>query len=622
MQFITTSIPFICCLAALTSTTFADSGLAHEVLQRGFQDRVHETLEWRSDRVDPEVNPEAGGLYEIAAKLALEVDLDWASQRLVEVLESPRGDMFWMFPVTAVAYLGQGKLSDEADEALRRAWRTYMPQRGDTENHWIMYYVSIYLMAQLWPEHGPEDWFNGKSSAENRTEAREYISWWVNVTTSIGQGEYDSPHYLPEFLIVMAYLAAWAEEPDMRQRGRMMVDYLAVDYANSSLNGIHVGAHSRIVDRQIMEPWQGLSSYFGWLFFDNTPVLTNYGGLATAFAFAARHYEVPEVIHRIGTDRDSPFQHRELKRTRQRWRNADEKVGAVYKTTYLTRDYALGSDQGGLFSPIQQHSWSLVWDEADPRERHNRIFSIHPHWSAFELQMFFTEYPDSMPEGVTQQGKPTYMAADTFLGGSPYEQIHQEKDAVVVLYQISEEAPHQHINGLFSKDLDAIEEDDSGWIFARAANTFIAYYPLAEYSWKPIEGGGQRLYSPSANNGTILQAASADEFDSWGAFKQAIRELPLETQIYPVPRVEFTSLRGDAFICEFGQTPIVNGSPVNYEDWALFDGPFLQAQPHSRQLRMQHGNLVRDLDFRTLEIRDRVIEAEPAPFDLDSVRRR
>lgn len=615
-------IPLACLLVLIPAISASHHNLSHDALQQGLQNRIQESLQWRSDRIDPQTNPDEGGLYDIAAKLALGIDTEWASQRLVEVLDSPSGDMFWMFPVTAVAFLDQGQLDEHADAALRRAWRTYMPQRGDTENHWIMYYVSIYLMAQLWPEHGPEDWFNGKSSAENMVEAREYINWWINMTTSIGQGEYHSPHYLPEFMIMMAYLAAWAEEPDMRQRGRMMLDYLIVDYANSSLNGIHVGAHSRIVDRQIFEPWQGLSSYYGWLLFENTPVPANHGGLAIAFTFAAQHYELPPVIHRIATDRDEPFQHRERKRTRQRWRNAEDRVANVYRTTYLTSDYAIGSDQGGLFSPIQQHSWSLVWDEPDPRGVHNRIFSIHPHWSAFELQMFFTEYPDSMPEGVTQQGKPTYMADDTFLGGSPYEQIHQEKDAVVVLYKVGPDAPHQHINGLLSKDLDTIEEDDSGWIFAKAANTYIAYRPLADYSWKPIEGGGQRLYSPHANNGTILQAASCDEFENWDTFKQAIRELPVESEMYPTPRVEFTSLRGDHFICVFGENPIVNGNPVDYENWPLFGGPFLQADPYSRKLRMQHGELIRELDFRTLEIRDRVVEDEPAHFDLDSVRRR
>ena len=45
-------------------------------------------------------------------------------------------------------------------------------------------------MSQLWPDG---DWFNGKTSAQNMEEARQWIEGWVKLTTTRGQGEYDSP---------------------------------------------------------------------------------------------------------------------------------------------------------------------------------------------------------------------------------------------------------------------------------------------------------------------------------------------------------------------------------------------------------------------------------------------
>ena len=38
-------------------------------------------------------------------------------------------------------------------------------------------------------------------SAENLREAGDWITSWVKLTTSRGQGEYDSPHYMAMFLI-------------------------------------------------------------------------------------------------------------------------------------------------------------------------------------------------------------------------------------------------------------------------------------------------------------------------------------------------------------------------------------------------------------------------------------
>ena len=101
------------------------------------------------------------------------------SRRLEQILaDGPTGDMFWMYPVTAIAYLDRGQLTDSARMALRHAWQTYMPYRGDTENHWVMYYTSLYLMAQLWPDQAGDQWYTGKSSEENLREAAGWIESW------------------------------------------------------------------------------------------------------------------------------------------------------------------------------------------------------------------------------------------------------------------------------------------------------------------------------------------------------------------------------------------------------------------------------------------------------------
>src|ERR1035438_8621229 len=117
------------------------------------------------------------GYLNIAAKLKLHEDAALCSRRLEELLEAgPTGDMFWMFPITAVAYLDQGQLSDSARQALRRSFRTYMPYRGDTENHWLLYNTSLYLMAQLWLDQDGDQWYTGKSSTENMREAAATIA--------------------------------------------------------------------------------------------------------------------------------------------------------------------------------------------------------------------------------------------------------------------------------------------------------------------------------------------------------------------------------------------------------------------------------------------------------------
>jgi len=63
------------------------------------------------------------GYAEIAAKLWRHEDAAWCSKKLEELLAQPSGDMFWMYPVTAIAYLDQGQLTESSRQMLRRAIR-------------------------------------------------------------------------------------------------------------------------------------------------------------------------------------------------------------------------------------------------------------------------------------------------------------------------------------------------------------------------------------------------------------------------------------------------------------------------------------------------------------------
>ena len=78
-----------------------------------------------------------GGYFDIAARLTLGIDQRWVLARLDSLLsQPPRGDMFWMFPFVTAWFAGRETLPDRYKARLRDLWRTYMPYRGDTENHW------------------------------------------------------------------------------------------------------------------------------------------------------------------------------------------------------------------------------------------------------------------------------------------------------------------------------------------------------------------------------------------------------------------------------------------------------------------------------------------------------
>lgn len=69
---------------------------------------------------------------------------------------------------------------------------------------------------------------------------------------------------------------------------------------------------------------------------------------------------------------------------------------------------------------------------------------------------------------------------------------------------------------------------------------------------------------------------------------------------------EFHHPAGKKVTCAFGQTPTVDGRPLDYSKWKLFEGPYLNSEVGSRRLTITHGPLERVLDLNALTATDRV----------------
>ncbi|MCK5574074.1 MAG: hypothetical protein KAJ12_15000, partial [Bacteroidetes bacterium] len=332
--------PFTILLICLAGSALIAQDLTRDEYLRGYEERAV----YVASRHDTSTG---ASYYTIAARYAHNKGINVADSLFEVALQEPRGDMFWMFPVIGAYLHGKDKMSPETRAVVRNAWKTYAPYRGDTENHWAMYYASLFLAAEQWPDLPGTEWFNGKSSEENRKEAKEYIIHWMTITTTIGQGEFDSPDYFPEYAISMILLYDFAQDPEMQKRGTMMMDYLLADFGAEHLDGQYLGGFSRIYQPAVYMPLRSNASAYAYLYFGTgTPSQTGWVLLP-----ALSTYRLPEVIYRIATDRSESYLHKERKRVRHVIRFGPEKNPPVYKQTYVTKDYGIGSLQGGILQP-------------------------------------------------------------------------------------------------------------------------------------------------------------------------------------------------------------------------------------------------------------------------------
>ncbi len=556
------------------------------------------------------------GYAAIASRYAHNVGIARADSMFISELKNPKGDMFWMFPVIGAYMHGKDKMGPEARAAVRNAWKTYAPYRGDTENHWAMYHASLFIAAEQWPGLPGTEWFNGKSSDENLVDAREYLLHWMKITTTIGQGEFDSPDYFPEYVTATILLADFAQDPDIRVRGEMMLEYVLADFAVEHLDGQYLGGFSRIYQPAVFMPLNSGASPFAYLYFGTGVPSTSSWTLLPALS----KFRLPQIIYNIATDRSRPYIERERKRVRNVIRFGSEKNPPVYKYTYVTKDYGIGSLQGGLLQPIQQHTWGVRYLYGRP---YTTIFGLHPYWSSYELGMFFPEELKPLIADVVAS-KGTYNNPDKWTGGSPFERTFQVKNTLIVLYDIKPGTTTEHIDGFFPRNLEERNVDSSGWILCKAGNTYIGWYPLQEYEWieeKDVQGvtkpgvgvpsdipkhqevGNWRLRSHKLQNGYVIEVRSKDEIGSFEKFTSALRtHIPKATMTPGAVSVRYRTINADDMQFSFPEKRVLNGKAIDLSKTRLFEGPFLNADVGSEKLKMTYKNQTRLLDFKAGKI--------------------
>ncbi len=494
---------------------------------------------------------------------------------------------------------GWEAMSPDMRDAMRKAWREYTPYRGDTENHWVMYYSALYLAAEQWPGEPGSAWFNGKSSRENLLDARGFLLDWARTTATIGQGEFDSPDYLPVYLNGMLLLHDFARDPRMRRLGGMMLDLLLADFAEDHLDGQYTGGFSRVYEPAVYTPMMAGTAGIARLLFGSHPAPLRH--VQTEVLFALSSYRLPEIIRRIATERDKPFINRERKRVRNVIRFGTERNPPVFKYNYIAPDYAIGSLQGGILQPIQQHTWGL---HLRSTRQHTVIFGLHPYWSAYELGMFFPEEIKALNADVVAS-KGTYNNPDKWTGSSPCERIFQYRNTLIALYDIPAGTNTEHIDGFFPRSLDTLIRDSSGWLIAREGNVFAGWLPLRPAALIPGEIS-TRLRSMERRNGYIVEVRSASEA---GSFERFCALLKTRTADFAPDsgdvRVKYRTLDGASLSFSFRGKRSVNGKNFDPDPGKLFDSPFIHSALRSGRILLKAGTLRRILDFNSWRTTDR-----------------
>jgi len=547
--------------------------------------------------------PGTNDIFTAYAKLYLNRDREQVFTFIEKFISEPHHNMFVCHHLIDFYLRFKRELPEHLRNKIRDFYVSNYWMRGDTENHWNLYYYGLLLAAEEW--HQETRWFNGKTSRQIISESISWFNQWVETTVTTGQGEYDSPNYTGVHMGSLLSLFDLSKSQEIRMKARMMLDYILADFAVDYLNGMYTGGHSRETHHQVTYAGKdnnGTTIPIGFLYFGNTGFNEHTAQLGFSIIAAVSSYRLPFVIYKIATDRQIPYENREVHRTREKYRYCDSPYDTIYKYSYMTRDYCLSSTQGNTSTvETKIHSWGLSYVSEGS---HGKIFFMHPYYSYKDLGKYFPELPKLLLPQINHV-RPYMTSPDRWNGGTPWEQMLQYKNTIIVLYDIPADDPFHFINGFFPKSLEVRETDESGWIFCRENNMYAAIKPLKPYIWE--EGSYfYRFRSYCRKNGIILEADSKKNYGSFEEFKNNIKTTYLNMEDFEINmRVEYRNSKGSLLSITYDGGHFINNNPVNYREWKTFDSPFLKCERGGKILKICYGNLEEVLNFNDFSITEK-----------------
>ncbi|WP_334074434.1 CARDB domain-containing protein [Paenibacillus sp. A14] len=524
-------------------------------------------------------------VFHAQARFALGVDVEQGLEYIASINNNPAGASMFFYTANIDTYLKYGHLYPVS---LREKVKANMlaadySNNGSTENHFLKFRTAGYLVAQTWP-----DWSQAQAT---KAFAERDISDMLERFVKYGMKEYDSTTYWALYVECLLMLHDLADDPQMKQKAKMALDWIIANTAADWLDGYWVS--STVRDYMGMSPKLGAAgTTMAWLYLggEERPRLLknelNYPEGMYSVVAAVSSYRVPELIRAAAAERGEPYtnleSHDQYPSSKLNWPHG------YRKTTYIAEHYGVASQfdgYGTLGWSDQLRRWFVRWKSED----------------AFST--FYVSHPKN---GALQSG------------ATPYEQVLQHGGTLLAVTQIPAGDPKPYIAGPLPSGVIDTVEDSSGWIFAHEGNVLLAVKIMKPYSWTEESVGPLAipvLRSEGLKNAVIVETADPGDYAEAGddgktaderraselaRFMEAIKS---GTRVEAArldeanPTVVYHSLAGDTLSLTFNGERSVNGESVDYTSWPLIDNPYMHQEVGSPILRLMHDGETVEYDF-------------------------
>lgn len=530
-----------------------------------------------------------------------------------------------------------------------------------TENHFILFASGAYLAGQLYRDEIFTA--SGETGAQKMATFRPRIMRWLKLRYEAGFSEWLSNVYYDEDIPGLVALVDFAEDPEVVQLSKMVLDLIFADMASNHFRGNFGSTHGRTYQDKMSGTRDNTGSTFKLLFDLNE---FSPGNMSSTMLALSDGYRLPRVIYDIARDFE-----REEYENRQRMSIKIEEADRWGLDTSRLED-------GMTFLTLEAYTHpltiNLFVDMLDAYKwwEHDDFAPFKPFREALEDEALSTGLATAFEWDITRNMRPevdiytyrtpSYMLStaqdwrkgfggdqqsiwqatlgldavvftthptnyeldgDTpryWVGYGTMPRAIQVKNVVISLYDV-ETAPGLYVESqlLFThaflskaKFDEAYKED--GWFFARKGDGYLALWssdPNADWSaadapWldpNDAEFGEYEIVAEGEKTIWICELGSADEYGTFGAFKAAIADAPLTANASQLT-VDYRSP---------SQGRLVMGweGPITQDDTALvvngfprYDNPYASAEFPGSSISFEHAgeSLALDFDERAREV--------------------
>jgi len=436
-----------------------------------------------------------------------------------------------------------------------------------TENHQILFHVAAYLTGQYFPARVFSN--SGYTGVEQQQRNQPRIEAWILRRLRGNFSEWDSNAYMALDIFAMLALVEFAEDDHLRQMATAMLDKVFFLIACQSYRGAHASTHGRCYV-------SGLKSARA----ENTSSIQRIGwgmGIfngetrAAGLLALSRHYQLPEVIQRIGADVSDVLTTRV--RSRAEYDPKSDMKPGTWDICTITRR----TPDGMLAAAVDYRPGTMGIQE------HLCQITLSPD------AVIFTTYPGNSQEHGN--ARPNFWAGSVRL---PRVQMYER--TALCLYKLEPGAGLGFTHAYFPVVMFDETALRGNWAFARFGDGYAALWGDGELILTQTgEHIGQELRSRGEGLAWIFVLGRKSEDGSFSAFMDRL----LQTQpVAAGSSVQWRTPEGTQL--DFGwKAPFrVNGQPVSVDNFPHYENRYTHTALDASLMTIQHGGLTLTLDLQ------------------------